>query len=48
ALQQLLEERLQATVRLRKGRKGGVLEIRFYSDEELDALVQRLAGDLPF
>jgi len=48
ALQHLLEERLQAPVRLRKGRKGGVLEIRFYSDEELDALVQRLAGDLPF
>ncbi len=48
ALQHLLEERLQAPVRLRKGRKGGVLEIRFYSDDELDALVKRLAGDLPF
>lgn len=48
ALQYLLEERLQAPVRLRRGRKGGVLEIRFYSDDELDALIKRLAGDLPF
>ncbi len=48
ALQRLLEERLQVPVRLRKGRKGGVLEIRFFSDDELTALVQRLAGDLPF
>ncbi len=46
ALQQVLEERLQLPVRLRKGRKGGVLELRFYSDEELEHLVQRLIGEV--
>ncbi|GBC99229.1 putative chromosome-partitioning protein ParB [bacterium HR17] len=47
ALQSLLEERLQTPVRLRRGRKGGVLEIRYFSDDELTALVQRLVGELP-
>lgn len=46
ALQQLLEERLQAPVRLRKGRKGGVLEIRYFSDGELNSLIQRLVGEV--
>lgn len=46
ALQQILEERLQASVRLRKSRKGGVLEIRYFSDEELDIIIRRLVGDV--
>lgn len=46
ALQQILEERLQLPVRLRRGRKGGVLELRFFSDEELESLVKRLVGEV--
>ncbi len=46
ALQRLLEERLQTTVRLRKGKKGGVLEIRYFSDGELNSLIQRLIGEV--
>jgi len=46
ALQQILEERLQAPVKLRRGRKGGVLEIRFFSDEELEGLVKKLVGEI--
>ncbi|MCX7642943.1 MAG: ParB/RepB/Spo0J family partition protein [Armatimonadetes bacterium] len=45
ALQQILEERLQVPVKLRRGRKGGVLELRFFSDEELEGLVKRLVGE---
>ncbi|MCX7608354.1 MAG: ParB/RepB/Spo0J family partition protein, partial [Anaerolineales bacterium] len=41
-----LEERLQATlgtkVTLRTGRKGGTISIHYYSNEELDALLDRL------
>jgi ParB family transcriptional regulator, chromosome partitioning protein len=41
-----LEERLRSSlgtkVTLRAGRKGGTLTIRYYSDEELDALMGRL------
>jgi ParB family chromosome partitioning protein len=41
-----LEERLRASlgtkVSLRSGRKGGTLTIRYYSNEELDALMARL------
>ncbi len=46
ALQQILEERLQMPVRLRRGRKGGVLELRFFSDEELEGLIRRLVGEV--
>ncbi|MCS7185914.1 MAG: ParB/RepB/Spo0J family partition protein [Armatimonadota bacterium] len=46
ALQQILEERLQMPVRLKRGRKGGVLELRFFSDEELESLVRRLVGEV--
>ncbi len=46
ALQQILEERLKMPVRLRRGRKGGVLELRFFSDEELEELIRRLIGDV--
>lgn len=44
-----LEQRLQASlgtrVRLRKGRKGGTITIHYYSDEELEALLERLIAD---
>lgn len=46
ALQQILEERLQLPVRLKRVRKGGVLELRFFSDEELEGLVRRLIGEV--
>lgn len=43
-----LEDRLRAAlgtpVRLRRGRKGGHLVIRFFSDEELHAIYERLVG----
>ncbi|MHB8575931.1 MAG: ParB/RepB/Spo0J family partition protein, partial [Dehalococcoidia bacterium] len=43
-----LIERLQTSlgtaVQIDRGRKGGKLTISFYSDEELDALVQTLLG----
>ena len=44
-----LEERLRSSlgtkVTLRSGRKGGTLTIRYYSNEELDALMGRLLKD---
>jgi ParB family chromosome partitioning protein len=44
-----LEERLQASlgtrVSLRRSSKGGTLTIHYYSDEELNALVDRLVGE---
>jgi ParB family chromosome partitioning protein len=44
-----LEERLRAhlgtKVRLNRGRKGGTLVIHFYSDEELDALMETIIGE---
>ncbi len=46
ALQQVLEERLRMPVRIKKGRKGGVLELRFFSDEELELVVKRLIGEV--
>ncbi|MCS7264826.1 MAG: ParB/RepB/Spo0J family partition protein [Armatimonadetes bacterium] len=45
ALQQVLEEKLQLPVRLKKARKGGILELRFFSDEELENLIKRLVGE---
>jgi ParB family chromosome partitioning protein len=42
ALADRLQSSLGTRVDLTKGRKGGRLTIHFYSDEELDALVQRL------
>jgi ParB family chromosome partitioning protein len=42
-----LEERLRSSlgtkVSLRAGKNGGTLTIHYYSDEELDALMKRLA-----
>jgi hypothetical protein len=36
---------LGTRVSLSRRRKGGVITIHYYSDEELDALVGRLLGD---
>jgi ParB family chromosome partitioning protein len=45
-----IEEKLQAhlgtKVRIARGRKGGRLIIHYYSDEELNALIDHLVGDL--
>lgn len=44
ALEDQLRESLGTRVTLKRGKKGGSLVIRFYSDEELNALVDRLLG----
>ena len=43
-LEDRLRQALGTRVLLRRGRKGGSLVIRFFSDEELDAIVDRLVG----
>ncbi|MFN2148616.1 MAG: ParB/RepB/Spo0J family partition protein [Anaerolineales bacterium] len=45
ALEEQLRESLGTRVSLRRTPKGGSLVIHFYSDEELNALVERLLGD---
>jgi len=45
ALEEQLRESLGTKVTLKRSPKGGSLVIRFYSDEELNALVERLLGD---
>ena len=42
ALEERLQSRLGTRVDLVRGRKGGKLTIHFYSDEELEALIERL------
>ena len=42
ALEEELRQELGTRVQLRRGRRGGTLTMRFYSDEELNALVERL------
>jgi len=44
ALEDQLRESLGTRVTLKRGKNGGSLVIRFYSDEELNALVDRLLG----
>jgi ParB family chromosome partitioning protein len=44
ALENQLRESLGTRVTLKTGKKGGSIVIRFYSDEELDAIVERLLG----
>ncbi len=44
ALEEQLMRALGTRVSLRLGRKGGSLVIHFYSDEELEALIERFAG----
>ncbi|WP_299026429.1 ParB/RepB/Spo0J family partition protein [uncultured Thermanaerothrix sp.] len=43
-LEARLEERLGTRVMLRRGKRGGSLVIRFYSDEELETLLKVLLG----
>jgi ParB family transcriptional regulator, chromosome partitioning protein len=45
ALEERLRERLGTRVNLNLHRKGGTLVIHFYSDEELDALVEQILGE---
>jgi ParB family chromosome partitioning protein len=45
ALEEQLQESLGTRVTLRRGTKGGSIVIRFFSDEELNALVDRLLGE---
>jgi ParB family chromosome partitioning protein len=44
ALEERLRSRLGTRVRLRPGRKGGTLVIHYYSDEELNSLVESILG----
>lgn len=46
ALEEQLSGSLGTRVTVKRGRRGGSLVIRFYSDEELNAIVDRLLGDL--
>jgi len=45
SLENQLRESLGTRVTLTRGKKGGSIVIRFFSDEELDALVERLLGE---
>jgi ParB family chromosome partitioning protein len=45
ALEEQLQESLGTRVTLRRGAQGGSIVIRFYSDEELNTLVDRLLGE---
>ncbi len=45
SLENQLRESLGTRVTLTRGKKGGSIVIRFYSDEELNTLVERLLGD---
>lgn len=44
ALEEELRQALGTRVNLRRGRRGGTLILHFFSDEELEALIQRLKG----
>ena len=45
SLENRLRDSLGTKVTLNKGRKGGTLVVHFYSDEELNAIADRLLGD---
>jgi ParB family chromosome partitioning protein len=45
ALEQRLRDRLGTKVALNRRKKGGTLVIHFYSDEELNALVEQILGE---
>ena len=45
ALEEQLQDSLGTRVTLRRGPKGGSIVIRFFSDEELNTLVDRLLGE---
>ncbi len=44
AIEEQLQQALGTRVTLRRGRRGGSLVLRFYSDEELNALVEQILG----
>ncbi len=46
-IEQRLERHLGTKVRVHAGRRGGRIVLYYYSDEELDALLQRLLHDAP-
>lgn len=46
ALEERLRSHLGTKVRLNRRRNGGTVVIHYYSDEELDALVDKLMGDI--
>jgi ParB family chromosome partitioning protein len=46
ALEERLRARLGTKVKLNRYQRGGTLVIHYYSDEELDALIETLLGDL--
>jgi len=45
ALEDRLRQKLGTRVSLKRGRKGGTITIQFFSDEELNTLVDHLLGD---
>jgi len=44
AVEEDLRQALGTKVSLRRGRRGGTITLHFYSDEELEALIERLTG----
>ncbi len=44
AVEEDLRQALGTKVSLRRGRSGGTITLHFYSDEELEALIERLTG----
>ena len=45
ALEDRLRQHLGTRVRLNPRKKGGTLVIHYYSEEELDALIEKLIGE---
>ncbi len=45
AVEEMLQDALGTRVEIRKSRRGGQVVIHFYSEEELNALIQRIVGD---
>jgi ParB family chromosome partitioning protein len=45
ALEERLRDHLRTRVNLNRRRQGGTLVIHFYSDEELNALVEQILGE---
>lgn len=46
AVEEDLRQALGTKVSLRRGRRGGTITLHFYSDEELEALIDRLTGSV--
>lgn len=45
SLQDALQERLQMKVRIKPGRRGGTIEIRYFSDNDLQRLIDLILGE---